>query len=278
MLGQQLASPGEHFFPEGEVCLSPGEIHLPPVQGQLLLLKIFLGEGDVAGLALKLLLPFLHPFRGLDLLGPLGFQSLVQSTQLGLVLRREGLPLGHSFLPPGHFLLPPGRLQLPSAHPLEVFLVLLAVPLELGPLGGELSGRCLGALLQLGAPVTEALVLSFKRLPLPQDCCLSFIKKLVGAGQHAGEGDWHRFLFGTRPESPPKHHLHLLGAGGGGGGAGRVSCVTPSVGSGHESPSWDLLRYCNAAGPLTGAWEDVGDVLAATGSGPPAPPSVDSCC
>jgi hypothetical protein len=102
VLSQQLASPGEHFFPEGEICLSPGEIRLPPIQGQLLLLKVFLGEGNVAGLALELLLPFLQPFHSLYLLGPLSFQSLV--------LRREGLPLGHGFLPPGHFLLPPGRL------------------------------------------------------------------------------------------------------------------------------------------------------------------------
>jgi hypothetical protein len=59
----------------------------------------------------------------------------------------------------------------------------------LGSLGGELSGCRLGALLQLGALVTEALVLSLKRLPLPQNCCLSFIKDLVGTGQHVGEGD-----------------------------------------------------------------------------------------
>jgi hypothetical protein len=77
VLGQRLASPGEHFFPKGEICLSPDEIRLPLVQGQLLLLKILLGEGDVAGLALELLLPFLQPFHDLHLLGPLGFQSLV---------------------------------------------------------------------------------------------------------------------------------------------------------------------------------------------------------
>jgi hypothetical protein len=52
VLGQQLALPGEHFFPEGE-------IRLPLVQGLLLRLKVSLGEGGVAGLALKLLLPFL---------------------------------------------------------------------------------------------------------------------------------------------------------------------------------------------------------------------------
>jgi hypothetical protein len=73
VLGQQFTSPGQHFFLEGEICLSPGEICLPPVQGQLLLLKVFLGEGDVARLALELLLPFLQPFHDLYLLGPLGF-------------------------------------------------------------------------------------------------------------------------------------------------------------------------------------------------------------
>ena len=57
-------------------------------------------------------------------------------------------------------LLPLGRLQLPGAHLLEVPLVLLAVSLELGPLGDELSGRHPGVLLQLGAPVAEALVLN----------------------------------------------------------------------------------------------------------------------
>ena len=139
----------------------------------------------------------MQPLHSLDLLGPLGFQSLVQGAQLGLVLCCEGLPLGHGLLPPGHLFLPSGRLQLPGAHPLEVPLVLLAVPLELGPLGDELSGRRLGALLQLGVPVTEALVLSLKCLPLLQDCCPSVTKDLVGAGQHAGEGDWRSFFLGT---------------------------------------------------------------------------------
>jgi hypothetical protein len=109
-----------------------------------------------------------------------------------------------------------------------------------------LSGRRLGALLQLGALVTEALVLSLKRLPLPQDCYLSVTEDLVGMGQHAGEGDWRNFLLGTRPESSPKHHLHLLRSRRG-VGAGRASYVTPSVGSGRRSPSWDLLRHCDAA-------------------------------
>jgi hypothetical protein len=73
VLGQQLTSPGEHFFPKGEIRLSPGEVHLPPVQGLFLRLQIFLGEGGIAGLALELLLPLLQPLHSLDLLGPLGF-------------------------------------------------------------------------------------------------------------------------------------------------------------------------------------------------------------
>jgi hypothetical protein len=182
----------------------------------------------VAGLALELLLPLLQPLHNLGLMDPLGFQGLVQGTQLGLVFCCEGLPLRHGLLLPGHLLLPPGRLQLPGAHLLEVPLVLVAVPLDLGLLGDELAGRHLGALLQLGAPVAEALVLSLKRLPLPQNCCPSVAKDLVGAGQHTGEGDWRSFLLGTRPEPSPEHHLHLLWSRRR-VGAGRASCVTPSV-------------------------------------------------
>jgi hypothetical protein len=72
---------------------------------------------------------------------------------------------------------------------LEVLLVVLVVPLKLGPLGGELAGRCLGALLQLGNSITEALVFGLKRLPLPQDRRLSLLEGLMGARQHPGEGN-----------------------------------------------------------------------------------------
>jgi hypothetical protein len=89
------------------------------------------------------------------------------------------------------------RLQLPGIHLLEVLLVLLTVPLKLGPLGDELVGRRPSALLQLGALVAEALVLGLKRLPLLQNCYPSVTKDLVGAGQHAGEGDWRSFFLGT---------------------------------------------------------------------------------
>jgi hypothetical protein len=281
VLGQQLASPGEHFFLEGEICLSPGEVHLPHVQGQLLLLKVFLGEGDVAGLALELLLPFLQPFHGLHLLGPLGFQSLVQSTQLGLVLCREGLPLGNGFLPPRHFLLPLGHLQLPGTHPLEVSLVLLAVPLELGPLGGELSGHHLGALLQLGAPVAEALVLSFKRLSLPQDCCLSFTKDLVGMRQHAGRGTGAASC--STPDRSRRLNTTSISSGASEGLELDAPPVSPPVSRVDANPlagtsSTTVMPPDAAAGPPVGAWEAAGAVLAVAGSEPLAALSVDSCC
>jgi hypothetical protein len=50
MLGQQHASPFKNFLLEGEVCLSPGEICRPPIQGRILLLEVLLGEGNVSGL------------------------------------------------------------------------------------------------------------------------------------------------------------------------------------------------------------------------------------
>jgi hypothetical protein len=154
----------------------------------------------------------------------------------------------------------------------------------LGLLGGELSGRRLSLFLQLGAPVTEALVLSLKRLPLPQDCCLSVTEDLVGTGQHVGEWDWRRFLLGARPEPPPKHHLHLLRRRRG-VGTGRASGVTPSVGVGTDplvgtssATATPPDAGAAAAASPAGAWEGVGAVLAAPRGGPPAPPSADSCC
>jgi hypothetical protein len=82
------------------------------------------------------------------------------------------------------------------------------------------------------------------------------------------------------PPSPPEQA---------GDGAGCAPCVTSSVGNGHRSPSWDLLRHgavaatppdagATAAGSPAGAWEAGGAVLAAAGSGPPAPPSANSSC
>jgi hypothetical protein len=61
----------------------------------------------------------------------------------------------------GQPLLLPARLQLPGVHLLEVLLVVIAVPRQFGPLKDEPLGRRLGALLQLGTPVAEALVLRF---------------------------------------------------------------------------------------------------------------------
>jgi hypothetical protein len=93
----------------------------------------------------------------------------------------------------GQPLLLPGHLQLLGKHLLEVLPIVLAVALKLRPLKGELAGRCLGALLQLGAPVAEALVFGLKCLPLPQDCRLSLLEGLVGTEQHLGERNWRCF-------------------------------------------------------------------------------------
>jgi hypothetical protein len=64
-------------------------------------------------------------------------------------------------------------------------------------------GRGLGALLQLGAPITEALVLGRERLPLPQDRRLGLPESLMSAGQHPREESWCRFWLGAMTE-PPK--------------------------------------------------------------------------
>src|SRR5699024_422650 len=108
---------------------------------------------------------------------------------------------------------PFGSPPAPGKHLQEVLPIVLAVPLKLGPLEGELAGRCLGALLQLGTPVTEALVFGLKRLPRPQDHRLSLLEGLVGAGQHSGEQNWRCFWLSVGPESPPKNHLRLLRSG-----------------------------------------------------------------
>jgi hypothetical protein len=42
MLGQQLIPPFKHFLPEGEVLLPLGKIHLPLIQGRILLLEVLL--------------------------------------------------------------------------------------------------------------------------------------------------------------------------------------------------------------------------------------------
>jgi hypothetical protein len=131
------------------------------IQGRILLLEVLLGEGNVTGLVIQLLLPFFHSFYGLHLLDPLGLQGLVQGIQLGPDLCCEGLPLAQGLLPLGQHLLLSRCLQLPSEHLLEIAFVIFAVLCELGPLRGKLVGRHLGALLQLGAPVAEALVLRF---------------------------------------------------------------------------------------------------------------------
>jgi hypothetical protein len=193
MLGQRLLPPFKHFLLEGEILLPPGEVCLPPVQRFSFSFKLLLGEGGVAGLAIEFSLQPLQALHSRGLLDPLLLQDFIEGIQLGLELCDDLLPLVQVLLLLGQPLLLPARLQLPSVHLLEVLFVVLAVPLKLGPLGGELAGRCLGALLQLGTPVAEALVFSLKRLPLLQDRRLGLVKSLMGMRQHPGEGNWRRF-------------------------------------------------------------------------------------
>jgi hypothetical protein len=141
----------------------------------------------------------------------------------------------------GQLLLLSGHLQLSGVHLLEILLVVLAVSLKLEPLGGELVGCCLGALLQLGTLVAEALVFGLERLPLQQDRRLSLVKSLMGARQQQGEGNWRCFWLGAGPEPPPENHLHPLRSGRW-DGAGRPPPRVDLDGGGGRS--WGLLyRY-----------------------------------
>jgi hypothetical protein len=168
MLGQQLLPPFKHFLLEGEILLPPGKVRLPPgevrllpIQGLSFRFKLLLGEGGIAGLALELSLQLLQALHSHGLLDPLLLQDFVEGTQLGLELCDDILPLVQGLLLLGQPLLLPARLQLPGVHFLEVLIVVFVVPCQFGPLKGELVGRRLGALLQLGAPVAEVLVLRF---------------------------------------------------------------------------------------------------------------------
>jgi hypothetical protein len=210
MIGQQLLPPFKHFLHEGEVLLLPGEIRRPLIQGGILFLEVLLSQGNAAGPVIQLLLQPLQTLHSRGLLGPLLLQDFVEGIQLRLELRDDLLPLVQALLLLGQLLLLPGHLQLPGIHLLEVLLVIFAVPLKLGPLEGELVGRRLGTLLQLGTPVTEALVLGLQRFPLPQDRSLGLLEGLVGAGQQPGEGNWRCFWLGAELEPPPKNHLRLL--------------------------------------------------------------------
>jgi hypothetical protein len=174
------------------------------------------------------------------MLDPLLLQDFVEGIQLGLELRDDLLPLVQVLLLLGQPLLLPGHLHLPGVHLLEVRLVVLAVLLKLGLLGGELAGHCLGALLQLGTPIAEALVFGLKRLPLPQDRRLSLLESLMGMRQHPGEGNWRCFWLGAGPEPPPKNHLRLLQSGRR-VGAGRAPRTDLDGGGGR---SWGLLCCC----------------------------------
>ena len=188
----------------------------------------------------------------------------------------------------------PGGYLSPTIYPLEVLLVVFAVPRQFGPLEGELVGRRLGALLQLGAPVVEALVLRFQRLPFPPDRCLGLLKRLMGVRQHPGEGKWHYFWLSVGSKPPPKNNNLLLLRSGRREGAGRapmspaaaecvldgvtiVEAAVPVGVDGSPSTVAAPLDVGVAAGSPAGAWEPDGAVSpAAAGGGSPAPLPADA--
>jgi hypothetical protein len=283
MLGQHLASPGEHFFPEGEIRLSPGVVRLPPIQGLLLRFKFLLGEGGVTGLALELLLPLSHPLHGLDLLDLLGFHSLVQGVQLGLVFCCEGLPLGQGLHPPSHLLLSLGRLQLPSAHLLELPLVLLVVSLELGSLEDELAGRRLGA------------SSSWERKSLRHWCSASSASHTCKIASPVSLRTWwgRDSIRGTgtgtascsAPDRSHRPNTTSISYRAGGGLELDAPPASPPVSEGGTDPLAGASSAAAtppdvdvaAAGSSDGAWEATDAVLAAARGGSPAPLPADAC-
>jgi hypothetical protein len=218
------------------------------------------------------------------LLDPLGLKDLVQGIQLGPELCCEGLPLAQGLLPLGQLLFPSGRLQLPGEHLLEVPFVLFAVPHEFGPLRGELAGRRLGALLQLGALVAEELVLRFQRLPFSPDGCLGFIEDLVGARQHPGKGVGA--AFGSAPNRSRRPKITSISSRAGGGTELDAPPRSPSVSGAGVGPlagtSFAAAAPPDAgaatAGPPVGMWEASGAVPTVAGCAPLTPISADSCC
>jgi hypothetical protein len=114
--------------------------------------------------------------------------------------RDDLLPLVQVFLLLDQPSLLPGHLLLSIRHLSEVLLEVLELPLKLDPLLGELAGRRLSALLQLGAPVAKALALGLECLPLPQDRRIGFLESLMSARQHLREGSRRCFWRDARPE------------------------------------------------------------------------------
>jgi hypothetical protein len=179
------------------------------------------------------------------LLDPLLLQDFVEGTQLGLELRDDLLSLVQVLLLLGQPLLLLGHLQLPGVHLLEVLLVVLTVPLKFGPLEGELVGRRIGALLQLGTPVAEALVFGLQRLPLPQDRCLSLVKSLIGTRQHPRRG------IGAASGSAPDQSRHP-----------KITSVSSRVGVGMEldaPPASTSMAGAGAVGASSAAADGVLD-------------------
>jgi hypothetical protein len=114
------------------------------------------------------------------------------------------------FFIPGQASFLSGHLLLSVRHLPDVLLEVLTLLLKLGSLRGKLAGCHLSAPLQLGAPVTKALVLGLERLPLSSDSRLGFLEGLVSVNQHLRERSQRRSRLGTRPEWTPKNNLRTL--------------------------------------------------------------------
>jgi hypothetical protein len=151
----------------------------------------------------------------------------------------------------------PGHLPLPLEHLLQVLLEVLTLLLKLGPIRRKLAGRGLGTLLQLGAPITKALVLSLERLPLPQDRRFGLPESLMSAGQHSREGKQRRFWPGAGLERRPRITSGSSGMG------GRMESGVPPASSTVADGIFDDIAAAvgsavavggAAAGPLARAW------------------------
>jgi hypothetical protein len=119
-----------------------------------------------------------------------------------------------------------------------------------------LAGRRLSALLQLGAPVAEALVLGLERLPLPPDSRLGFLEGLVSASQHLREGV--SVPLGSTPDRSGRPRK-ISGPSGVGRGTELDAPPTPTIDGGSDGiaavGSATSIGNAATSGPPPGTWE-----------------------
>jgi hypothetical protein len=282
VLGQHLASPGEHFFLEGEIRLSRGEVRLPPIQGLLLRFKFLLGEGGVAGLALELLPHFLILSTALTCWTR--WASRVWSRAFSLVwysivraflwvkassllatfsLRDASSSLAHTFWrSPLYSLRSCSSWDRSEMNWQDAVLVL--------------SSSWVRQLLRRWCSASSASL--SRKIAAPVSLRTWWARDNI-RGRGTGAASCSALDRSRRPNTTSISS-----------GAGRwleldVPPASPPVSGGGGSPSWDLLRAATppdagaaAAGSPAGAWEAAGAVLAASGGGSPTPLPADACC